>query len=105
MPCYTGVPTIVMESFNLPSFLSTIEKYKITYTYVAPPIILHLAKNPTVDEYDISSLRGLVAGAAPLSRELIFMVRERLGVGVKQAYGLSETSPVTHIQVRGELPL
>lgn len=52
-----------------------------------------------MDDYDISSLRGLVAGAAPLSRELIHMVKGRLGVGVRQAYGLSETSPVTHIQV------
>lgn len=88
-----------MTSFSLPTFLALIQNFKITYAYVAPPIILHLAKNPTVDDHDISSLRGLVAGAAPLSRELIHMVKGRLGVGVRQAYGLSETSPVTHIQV------
>ncbi|PQE05507.1 phenylacetyl- ligase protein [Rutstroemia sp. NJR-2017a BBW] len=98
VPCYTGVPTIVMESFNLPSFLSIIQDHKITYTYVAPPIVLHLAKSPMVDEYDLKSLRSIVCGAAPLSKELVFGVRDRLGVEVKQAYGLSETSPVTHIQ-------
>ncbi|TGO86619.1 hypothetical protein BPOR_0289g00080 [Botrytis porri] len=99
LPCYLGIPTIVMKSFSLPIFLSLIQQFTITYTYVAPPIILHLAKSPVVEEYDISSLRGIVAGAAPLSRELIHMVKERLGVGVRQAYGLSETSPVTHIQL------
>ncbi|KAA8570245.1 hypothetical protein EYC84_002558 [Monilinia fructicola] len=99
LPCYLGIPTIVMPSFVLPTFLSLVQKFKITYTYVAPPIILHLAKNPLVNEYDISSLREIVAGAAPLSRELIYMVRDRLGVGVRQAYGLSETSPVSHIQL------
>ncbi|KAF7959399.1 hypothetical protein EAE96_001019 [Botrytis aclada] len=100
LPCYLGIPTIVMKSFSLPSFLSLIQEFKITYTYVAPPIVLHLAKSPVVEKYDISSLRGIVAGAAPLSRELIHMVKERLGVGMRQAYGLSETSPVTHIQIR-----
>ncbi|KAF5867820.1 putative phenylacetyl- ligase protein [Botrytis fragariae] len=98
LPCYLGIPTIVMKSFSLPTFLSLIQEFKITYTYVAPPIVLHLAKSPVVEDYEISSLRGIVAGAAPLSRELIHMVKARLGVGVRQAYGLSETSPVTHIQ-------
>ncbi|TGO57179.1 hypothetical protein BCON_0068g00090 [Botryotinia convoluta] len=99
LPCYLGIPTIVMKSFSLPTFLSLIQEFKITYTYVAPPIVLHLAKSPVVEKYDISSLKGIVAGAASLSRELIHMVKERLGVGVRQAYGLSETSPVTHIQL------
>ncbi|TGO25812.1 hypothetical protein BPAE_0072g00320 [Botrytis paeoniae] len=99
LPCYLGIPTIVMKSFSLPTFLSLIQEFKITYTYVAPPIVLHLAKSPVVEKYDISSLKGVVAGAAPLSRELIHMVKARLGVGVRQAYGLSETSPVTHIQL------
>ncbi|PQE06850.1 hypothetical protein CJF32_00010419 [Rutstroemia sp. NJR-2017a WRK4] len=105
VPCYTGVPTIVMESFNLPSFLSIIQDHKITYTYVAPPIVLHLAKSPMVDEYDLKSLRSIVCGAAPLSKELVFGVRDRLGVEVKQAYGLSETSPVTHIQLKFDVAL
>ncbi|TGO15639.1 hypothetical protein BTUL_0038g00720 [Botrytis tulipae] len=99
LPCYLGIPTIVMKSFSLPTFLSLIQEFKITYTYVAPPIVLHLAKSPVVEEYDISSLGNIVAGAAPLSRELIHLVKARLGVGVRQAYGLSETSPVTHIQL------
>ncbi|TGO37076.1 hypothetical protein BHYA_0106g00090 [Botrytis hyacinthi] len=99
LPCYLGIPTIVMKSFSLPTFLSLIQEFKITYTYVAPPIVLHLAKSPVVEEYDISSLGNIVAGAAPLSKELIHMVKARLGVGVRQAYGLSETSPVTHIQL------
>ncbi|KAM3084427.1 hypothetical protein ACMFMG_001469 [Clarireedia jacksonii] len=94
-----------MESFNLPFFLSIIQNHKITYTYVASPIVLHLAKSPTVDEYDLKSLRSIVCGAAPLSKELILGVEDRLGVEVKQAYGLSETSPVTHIQLKSNVAL
>jgi 4-coumarate--CoA ligase len=89
-----------MSSFDLKAFCSIIQKHKITYTYVAPPVVLHLAKSPVVSEYDLSSLKMITSGAAPLTKELIYAVHDRLGTEVKQAYGLSETSPVTHMQVR-----
>jgi acyl-coenzyme A synthetase/AMP-(fatty) acid ligase len=99
-PAYYGVETLVMPSFDLDAFCSITQKHKITYCYVAPPVVLHLAKNPIVDKYDLSSLRMLTSGAAPLSKDLILAVYDRLKLPVKQAYGLSETSPATHIQVR-----
>ena len=98
-PAYSGINTLVMASFNLQNFCQIIQDHKITYTYVAPPIIVHLAKNPIVSNYNLSSLRVITSGAAPLTKELIYAVKDRLGTEVKQAYGLSETSPVTHIQV------
>ncbi|KAK0111738.1 hypothetical protein ONS95_002076 [Cadophora gregata] len=99
LPAYAGFTTIVMSAFDLKLFCRLIQDYKITYTYVAPPVVLHLAKNPVVDDYDLSSLRMMTSGAAPLTKELIHAVHKRLGIEVKQAYGLSETSPATHIQV------
>jgi len=92
-----GVESIVMPSFDLKAYCSIIQEYKITYLYVAPPIVLHLAKNPLVDNYDLSSVKMATSGAAPLSKELILAVEKRLNIPVKQAYGLSETSPVTHM--------
>jgi acyl-coenzyme A synthetase/AMP-(fatty) acid ligase len=88
-----------MTSFDLHKFCSIVQEHKITYTYVAPPVVLHLAKSPVVEKYNLSSLKMITSGAAPLSKELIFAVYERLGTEVKQAYGLSESSPVTHMQV------
>jgi 4-coumarate--CoA ligase len=87
-----------MPSFDLPLFCRIIATHRITYGYVAPPVVLHLAKNPLVDNYDLSSLRFLTSGAAPLTKELILEVHKRIGLRVKQAYGLSETSPVSHVQ-------
>lgn len=98
-PAFTGVSSVVMSSFDLARFLGIIQDHKITYTYVAPPVVLHLAKNEKVEQYDLKSLRMITCGAAPLTKELIYAVRDRIGTEVKQAYGLSETSPVTHIQV------
>jgi 4-coumarate--CoA ligase len=97
-PAYAGITTVVMSSFDLARFCSLIQTHRITYTYVAPPVVLHLAKSPVVEQYDLSSLRMITSGAAPLTKELIHAVHDRLGTQVKQAYGLSETSPVTHIQ-------
>lgn len=93
-----------MTAFDLKQFCSIIQEHKITYTYLAPPVVLHLAKNQIVADYDLSSLNMITSGAAPLTKELINAEHERLGVEVKQAYGLSETSPVTHIQVCPSYP-
>jgi 4-coumarate--CoA ligase len=87
-----------MPAFDLKLFLTTIQKHKVTYIYVAPPVVLHLAKSKIVEEYDLSSIRMMTSGAAPLTKDLILEVHKRLGLKVKQAYGLSETSPVSHMQ-------
>ncbi len=59
--------------------------------------MLALAKHPLVEQYDLSSINMIVSGAAPLSEELATAVAQRLGCRVKQGYGLTETSPVTHV--------
>lgn len=100
VPAYIGITTVVMSAFDLNAFCNIVQQHKITYAYVAPPIILHLAKNPIVSNYDLSSLKHITSGAAPLAKDLIYAVYDRLKIGVKQAYGLSETSPGTHIQLQ-----
>lgn len=87
-----------MERFDLEIFLRTVQNQKITFVYVAPPVLVHLANNPIVDKYDLSSLRMVTSGAAPLTRELVDKVHSRLKIRINQAYGLSETSPITHTQ-------
>lgn len=56
---------MVLPRFDLRQFLAAIEKHRITAVYVAPPIVLALAKHPLVADYDLSSLRYLVSAAAP----------------------------------------
>jgi 4-coumarate--CoA ligase len=87
-----------MPKFDLEDFCKFIQEIKITFAYVVPPIVLLLSKHPTVDKYDLSSIRMMNSGAAPLTRELVEAVHSRLGLRVKQGYGLSETSPTTHTQ-------
>ncbi|KWX21420.1 AMP-dependent synthetase [Mycolicibacterium wolinskyi] len=88
---------IIMPSFDLGEFLGNIAAHKCTYAYIAPPVAVALAKHPLVDSYDLSSLRGIMSGAASLDAELGHAVAKRLGCNVVQGYGMSELSPVSHI--------
>jgi len=92
-PVYSGVTTIVLSKFDVEIWCHLVQKYKVTYSYIVPPIVLHLAKHPSISSYNLSSLRMTQSGAAPLTRELIEQVYKRVGVRIKQGYGLSETSP------------
>lgn len=87
-----------MSKFDIENFCANIEKHRITFAYVVPPVILLLGKHPIVEKYDLSSLRMMNSGAAPLTRELVDSVYQRIKVPIKQGYGLSETSPTTHTQ-------
>ncbi|KAL9099562.1 MAG: hypothetical protein Q9163_004955 [Psora crenata] len=95
---YSGLTLVVMSKFDIEKLCSNIQRYKITYAYVVPPVILLLGKHPVVEKYDLSSLRMLNSGAAPLSQELVEAVYKRVRIPIKQGYGLSETSPSTHTQ-------
>ncbi|HSF86947.1 MAG TPA: 4-coumarate--CoA ligase family protein [Acidimicrobiia bacterium] len=91
-----GATAVTMPRFDLEEFLRLIQDHKVTRVYLVPPIVLALAKHPIVDQFDLSSLRILFSGAAPLSAELAGEAAARLNVEVVQGYGLTETSPVTH---------
>jgi acyl-CoA synthetase (AMP-forming)/AMP-acid ligase II len=91
-----GATLVIVDGFEPRQFLSLIQKHRICSAYLVPPIILFLAENPLVDDYDISSLHYIMSGAAPLGEEQVLAVRERIDCPVHQGYGLTETSPVTH---------
>src|SRR5215208_5421119 len=93
----SGATIVTMPRFDLGQFLSLIAEHGVTRTYVVPPIALALAKHPAVDDHDLSSVNITMCGAAPLGAELAGQVSERVGCKVIQGYGLTETSPVTHL--------
>ncbi len=99
---YLGWELVTMARFDMDKACAIIEKHGITYAYVPPPIVLAFSKHPAVDKYDVSSLRMLHSGAAPLTRELTEALWDRLKLPVKQGFGLSETAPVAHMQLPEE---
>ncbi|SDY40048.1 Acyl-CoA synthetase (AMP-forming)/AMP-acid ligase II [Modestobacter sp. DSM 44400] len=97
-----GGAVVTLPRFDLEQFLRVIQDHKITRAFVAPPIVLALAKHPLVDSFDLSSLRSITSGAASLDESLAQAAQDRLrkgadsGVTVGQGYGMTELSPVSH---------
>ncbi|MFD4111971.1 4-coumarate--CoA ligase family protein [Streptomyces niveus] len=97
-PLRTGATVVVLPRFELDQFLGAIQTHRIHGLYVAPPIILALAKHPAVARYDLTSLDYIVCSAAPLDSRLAEACSARLGLPpVRQAYGMTELSPGTHV--------
>jgi acyl-CoA synthetase (AMP-forming)/AMP-acid ligase II len=89
-----GATIVTMPRFDLEQFLSLIETHQVTRAFVAPPIVVALAKHPLVERFDLSSLRQVSSGAAPLDADLSEAAAARIGCPIAQGYGLTEASPV-----------
>ena len=96
MGLYTGATIVTMPRFELESFLKAAQDYDVSLAHLVPPIVLALSKHPVVDNYRLPKLRTIFSGAAPLGEDLTKACMERLGCSVRQGYGMTETSPVTH---------
>ena len=91
-----GATIVTMPRFELEAFLALLQRYGVTTGYLVPPIVLALAKHPVVDAYDLSKLESIMSGAAPLPEPVGRACASRNQIIVRQGYGLTETSPVTH---------
>jgi len=96
------VTIVTMPRFDLEQALELVQKHKVSWFFAVPPIILALAKHPVVDQYDLSSIKVIFSGAAPLSAELAAEAGGRLDCEVSQGYGMTELSPVSHATVLGQ---
>ena len=97
-----GVTVVTMPRFDLAEALEAVQELKVTRFFAVPPIVLGLAKAPAVDQYDLSSIRQIFSGAAPLGAELAAEASARIGCEVVQGYGMTELSPVSHCTVEGD---
>ncbi|KAG7003073.1 putative acyl-coenzyme A synthetase [Fusarium oxysporum f. sp. conglutinans] len=90
-----GCTTVVMPKFDLKSFLSTIQDFKVTYLILAPPVVSMLVKSPLVCQYDLSSVKFLVCGAAPLQADVekrLEALFSKTGARSRQGWGMSEAT-------------
>ncbi|MBI2685214.1 MAG: AMP-binding protein [Acidobacteria bacterium] len=99
-----GATLIVMSRFDFEGFCNAVQTYRINRLYLVPPVVLALSKSPVVDRYNFSSVRDILAGAAPLGETLIKACGERIGAPVRQGYGMTETSCIISIVPPGRTP-
>ncbi|TYJ25595.1 hypothetical protein E1A91_A07G060500v1 [Gossypium mustelinum] len=88
-----GETVVFTDRFEFEGMLRSIEKYKITYMPVSPPLVVAFTKSELTKKYDLSSLMLLGSGGAPLGKEVSERFKEKFPtVELIQGYGLTETS-------------
>lgn len=94
---YGGCATIVVPRFDADEFLKLLHKSKPTLFPGVPTIYVALLNHPKVKDYDLSSIRFCITGSAPMPVEVLTKFEQMTGCVIVEGYGLSEASPVTHV--------
>src|SRR4029078_11751739 len=89
---YAGATNHVMRDFVPAQILDTIERERLQVMLLVPAMILFLVQSPQIRETDLSSLRLIVYGAAPIPAELLKQAMDIFPCGFQQVYGLTETT-------------
>lgn len=77
--------------------LEAIKKFKPTFAPLVPTMYIGMLNDPEIENADLTSLKGCFSGSAPLPVEVIRDFEEKTGAVIVEGYGLTESSPVTHI--------
>ncbi|MFD2682254.1 fatty acid--CoA ligase [Bacillus seohaeanensis] len=89
---HAGASNVVIHHFDAVNVLNTIQEEKIT-TLFAAPTMWNMLLQENLDHYDLSSFRFGLYGAAPMAPTLVRACKEKLGVELVQAYGMTEMGP------------
>lgn len=93
---HNAATLVLIPRFELKMVLEGIHNYKGTLFPGTPTMYVALLSSPELKNYNVSSLKACMSGAAPLPLEVQLKFMETTGGKLVEGYGLSETSPVTH---------
>ena len=93
---YAGATLVIMEAFDLERSLTLAQQYKVTLYYAVPPILIALDNYAELTKFDLSHVRYIMVGGADGPRGRPARAG-KTGVRILQGYGLTEASPVTHL--------
>jgi len=94
-----GTYQVTIPKVTPPSFCEMVQRDRVTHTVLVPTMINFLTQFPELKNYDLSSLKQLAYGGAPIAPDLIHRTRRALpNLNLVQCYGLSETGFLTGLQ-------
>ncbi|MEA2070690.1 MAG: long-chain fatty acid--CoA ligase [Asgard group archaeon] len=97
-PLYAGQQIfLIPDPRKLEELMQTISKYDVHFFNAVPTLFQKLAESPKIENYDLSSLRLCISGGSALHPNTQELFEEKTGALLIEGYGLSEASPVTHV--------
>ncbi len=77
--------------------LEAISKFKVTFAPMVPTMYIGILDHPDMENTDLTSVKGCFSGSAPLPLDVINTFQEKTGSIIVEGFGLTESTPVTHI--------
>jgi long-chain acyl-CoA synthetase len=94
--CMVTAALVMMPRFEPEAFLKTVQSERVTFFAGVPTIAHFMLSAPFVDNFDLSSLRRVMFGGAPIAAETLQRFAERFDLEAIVGYGLTEGVPVTY---------
>jgi acyl-CoA synthetase (AMP-forming)/AMP-acid ligase II len=96
---WAGGQNVLMTHFDIEETLATIEKRRITTMFTVPTILARLIAAPSFEARDLSSLRSLIYGGAPMPEAQLVRAVEKIGHALLHIYGMTEAPwPITTLR-------
>jgi long-chain acyl-CoA synthetase len=96
IPMTIGCEVVMWERFSASTFWETVERFKPVTISAVPTILAAVLNTPNAPSGE-NSLRYIICGAAPLSKELLEAFQERFDIRILEGYGLTETTCISSI--------
>lgn len=94
---YCGAASLLLGRFEETELLSTIQKERVTRLFMVPTMINRIVNHTDIGRYDLSSLRLVLYGAAPMAPALVEKAIALFGPILAQGYGAGETNSMVTI--------
>ncbi|MFN4046005.1 MAG: AMP-binding protein, partial [Acidilobaceae archaeon] len=94
---FSASTIIVYPRPDIEAVMKDVAKYKADIFHGVPTAYIAVINHPKVKEFDLRSLKACISGAAPLPVAVLEAFEKLTGAKLREGYGLTETSPVTHV--------
>jgi long-chain acyl-CoA synthetase len=88
---------VVVNARDVPSVIENVVKHRVTIFVGVPALFGAIANTPGIERQDISCVKSCFSGSAPLPVAVLERFEKLTGSRILEGFGLTETSPVTHV--------